>query len=197
MKTPLLPAIAMLALVVPAPSTAQVLDISLHDGNDRERRAEQQLRRLLDEHDVTPWIFTREIVIQSGVLPHSHPVLTLNTRHVDDDLRQLSTFVHEQIHWFVNADTLAAEATLAELRRLYPEVPVGRPEGARSEFSTYLHLIVCWLELDAMTRLVGAGQARKLLADFGQYTWNYEHVLRDTDKIGSVLRRHGLIIAAK
>lgn len=197
MKTPLLPAIAMLALVVPSPSTAQVLDISLHDGNDRERRAEQQLRRLLDEHDVTPWIFTREIVIQSGVLPHSHPVLTLNTRHVDDDLRQLSTFVHEQIHWFVNADTLAAEATLAELRRLYPEVPVGRPEGARSEFSTYLHLIVCWLELDAMTRLVGAGQARKLLADFGQYTWNYEHVLRDTDQIGSVLRRHGLIIAPK
>ena len=187
----------MLALVVPAPSTAQALDISLHDGNDRERRAEQQLRRLLDEHDVTPWIFTREIVIQSGVIPHSHPVLTLNTRHVDDDLRQLSTFVHEQIHWFVNADTLAAEATLAELRRLYPEVPVGRPEGARSEFSTYLHLIVCWLELDAMTRLVGAGQARKLLAQFGHYTWNYEHVLRDTDQIGSVLRRHGLIIAAK
>ncbi len=51
------------------------------------------------------------------------------------------------------------QRVIGELKQRYPEVSVGEGRGARSEFSTYLHLAVCWLERDAMIRLVGQEQA--------------------------------------
>lgn len=36
-------------------------------------------------------------------IPYSHPVLTLHTRHLKDDLALLSTFVHEEYHWYETA----------------------------------------------------------------------------------------------
>jgi hypothetical protein len=55
--------------------------------------------RFLDKYDLTPWLFTRAVVIDDDATPHSHPVLTLHTRHLRDDLLLLSTFIHEQSHW--------------------------------------------------------------------------------------------------
>ena len=170
------------------------IDIALHSGTALEEKGRQQLRRLLNDYDLDPWIFTRKVVIQSRVIPHSHPVLTLNTRYVDDDVRQLSTFLHEQIHWFADTDTIATERVIREFRQRYPEVPVGGGRGARSEFSTYLHLAVCWLELDAMIRQVGEERARKILSEKTHYTWIYERVLEDGEAIGEILKRHHLII---
>ncbi|MEE8291959.1 MAG: hypothetical protein V3R80_10785, partial [Candidatus Tectomicrobia bacterium] len=99
-----------------------------------------------------------------------HPVLTLNTRYLNDDTAQLATFVHEQIHWFLRnhlerAKTIAA---LTELRALYPTVPTQLPTGARGERSTYLHLIVCALELQALTELLDEQRARQQLE-----RWNH------------------------
>ena len=37
-------------------------------------------------------------------------------------------------------------------------------EGARDEFSTYLHLIVCYLEFSAMKELLGEPKAREIMA---------------------------------
>jgi hypothetical protein len=104
---------------------------------------------LLHTYDLHTWLFTRDVLIQSGVIPHSHPVLTLNTRYVDDDTAQLATFVHEQLHWFLtdHVERAKTNAALTELRALYPTVPTALPEGAMGERSTYLHLIVCHLEL--------------------------------------------------
>jgi len=137
------------------------------------------------------------VVIQSRVIPHSHPVLTLNTQDVDDDVRQLSTFLHEQVHWWADADTIATQRVIGEFRQRYPEVPVGEGRGARSEFSTYLHLAVCWLERDAMIRLVGQEQARQLLSKKTHYMWIYEQVLEDGESIGEILKRHGLVIQSE
>lgn len=130
------------------------------DGNDpRVEEAGSKTVRVLAEHDLRPWGFTHEVVITSEGIPHSHPVLTLTTEseYFEDDLRQLSTFVHEQLHWFAADNEAAVERAIEHLRRRYPEVPVRGGEGGRSEYSTYLHLIVNWLELDAMVELVGRG----------------------------------------
>ena len=111
----------------------QEIVIRLHSENEREVKAEAQLKRLLREYDLSPWFFTREVMIESGVIPHGYPVLTLNTRYINGrDERQLSTFLHEQIHWFVNIDEAAFDAALGDLREMYPEVPTGRPEGSRT-----------------------------------------------------------------
>ena len=175
---------------------AETLQIRLHSGTPLEERGRDQLRRLLHTHDVRKWLVTRDVLIQSGVIPHSHPVLTLNTRYLDDDTAQLATFVHEQIHWFLtdHMDRAKTDAALTELRVLYPTVPTELPTGARGERSTYLHLIVCTLELQALTELLGEPSARQQLERWTHYTWVYRTVLTDTERIGGVLRRHGVIV---
>jgi ketosteroid isomerase-like protein len=175
---------------------SEPIEIRLHSGTPLEERGRDQLHRLLQTHDVRKWLFTREILIQSRVIPHSHPVLTLNTRYVDDDTAQLATFVHEQIHWFLtdHVGHARTNAAVSELRGLYPQAPTAPPEGARDEWSTYLHLIVCSLELQALTELIGEHGARKQLERWEHYTWVYRTVLTDTEKIAGLVRRHGVIV---
>jgi hypothetical protein len=174
----------------------EAIDIRLQSGSPLEERGRDQLRRLLRTYDLHKWLFTRDVLIQSGVIPHSHPVLTLNTRYVDDDTAQLATFVHEQLHWFLtdHVERAKTNAALTELRAFYPTVPTALPEGAMGERSTYLHLIVCHLELQALTALLGEQSARQQLERWTHYTWVYRTVLTETERIGELLRRHGVVV---
>ena len=73
--------------------------------------------RLIEKYDLSNWMFTQRILIDRETrIPHSHPVLTLNTRDADDEIELLSDLVHEQIHWFVNEDQKALGAAIRELR---------------------------------------------------------------------------------
>jgi hypothetical protein len=175
---------------------AEPLRIRLHRGTPLEERGREQLRRLLHTYDLRKWLFTRDVLIQSGAIPHSHPVLTLNTRYLDDDTAQLATFVHEQIHWFLTDQVgdVRTNAAVRALRGLYPQAPTAPPEGARDEWSTYLHLIVCTLELQALTELLGEPSARQQLARWTHYTWVYQTVLTETEKIADLVRRYGMIV---
>jgi hypothetical protein len=137
-------------------------------------RRREQLLRLMYTHDLQKWLFTSDVLIQDGVIPRSHPVLTLNTRYLDDDTAQLATFVHEQLHWFLTrVERAKTEAALTELRALYPTVPAAPPAGAGDERGTYLHLIVCTLELQAVTELLDETRARQQLERWTHYTWVY------------------------
>jgi hypothetical protein len=195
----------LLSIVVLACSTAgkadhtELLQIRLYSGTALEERAGDQLHRLLHQHDVRKWLFTRDVLIQSGVIPHSHPVLTLNTRYLDDDTAQLATFVHEQIHWLLSdhLERAKTDSAVTELRALYPTVPSDPPKGARGEWSTYLHLIVCTLELEALIELVGEPRARQQLEGWTHYTWVYRTVITDMERLGQVLRRHGIVVPAQ
>jgi len=171
-------------------------NIELASGNDREQRTRSQLERLVAQHDLRPWSFTDRVIIQSGVIPHSHPILTLNTRHLGQDDLHLATFLHEQIHWFAVDHFEAVQAAVAELQILYPSVPVGYPEGGENLQSSYLHLMINWLEHDALRRLLGAERARKVIEHWcsDHYTWVYRQVLDNGEAIAEVLHRHGLII---
>jgi hypothetical protein len=192
----------LLSIIVLTSTTAgqgdhsEAVEIRLHSGTPLEERGRDQLRRLLHTHDVRKWLFTRSVLIQSGVIPQSHPVFTLNTRYLDDDTAQLATFVHEQTHWFLtdHLERTKTGAALAELRALYPTVPTELPTGASGERSTYLHLIVCTFERQALTELLGEPRARQQLERWTHYTWVYRTVLTDTERLGGVLWRHGIIV---
>lgn len=106
------------------------LTISLKHGNPEEQATRSQLERLLSQFDLTQWIFTTSILIDEDAIPHSHPTLTLHTRHLRDDDLLLSTFVHEQAHWFFDQHRSDAAKAVSELRGLYPSIPVGFPEGS-------------------------------------------------------------------
>lgn len=59
--------------------------VSTHSGSGLEQRGREQLLRPVRALPLERWLFTREVRIQSGVVPDSHPVLTLITRYLDDD----------------------------------------------------------------------------------------------------------------
>jgi hypothetical protein len=173
------------------------LDITLKQGTPDEARTRDQLRRLLATYDLSPWIYTTSIVIDERAIPFSHPVLTLHTRHAKDDDLLLSTFVHEQFHWFLAERHEPTELAIADLRKLFPTVPAGGTVGARDEYSTYLHLLVCYLEQQADIRLLGE-LGTKHVMDFwatDHYTWVYQTVIGRSREIGQIVRDRKLMPA--
>ena len=171
----------------------RALEVRTASGSALEERGREQLLRLVGTHDVDRWMFTRTVQIRSRVIPHSHPVLTLNTQYIENDTAQLATLLHEQFHWYVSArpDT-AVEALEAELRRLYPNAPAQPPDGANGLESTYLHLIVCTLEYEATAAIFGRAVARRTLEQWRHYTWVYRTILDDNERLVALLARHGV-----
>jgi hypothetical protein len=84
------------------------------------------------------------------------------------------------------------EAALAAFRAMFPNGPGRSGQGARDQYSTYLHFIVCDLELQSMTALVGESRAREILGGYDHYRWIYERVLNDS-RIRAVNRKHGFV----
>jgi hypothetical protein len=190
-------ALLLFALLGPRLACATpALDITLAHGTTAEQKTKVQLQRLLGKYNVSKWVFTRKISIEGGQIPHSDPVLTLNTRHLDRNDLLLSTFIHEQLHWFLASREDATAAVVAELRTMYPQIPLGFPQGSGDEEGNYHHMIVTYLEYQAGKSLLGPAQARKVI-DFwsgDHYTWIYKKMLADEARLGAVLRKHGLVI---
>jgi hypothetical protein len=159
-----------------------------------EEATRRQLERLLDQYDLSPWRFTDTVEIEEGVIPHSHPVLTLSARHVKDDLLLLSTYIHEQSHWYFEVHRDATRAAMAELEAQLPGLPVGFPDGANDHDSSYEHLCVNAFEYQALRRLVGELTARQVFEFWAtdHYRVIYRTVLDHYPDILAVLKQHGL-----
>ncbi|MGD8328798.1 MAG: hypothetical protein PVJ49_05130 [Acidobacteriota bacterium] len=183
-----------LLLAIPTLATKQAVNITVVNGSADEQRAKEQLERLLDAYDLDAWIFTREVRIEAGVIPHSHPVLTLDTGSLDNDDGALSGFLHEQFHWYANEIGDVTDAVKAEFAEIFPDAPDG-PEagGARDRNSTYLHLMVCDLELQAMSELLGEARARAVIEGYRHYPWIYDQVLHNP-VVRQVNERHGAVV---
>jgi hypothetical protein len=192
----------MLAFVIGGPAGARVaLKISLAHNSLAERETRDQLNRLLNKYDLSKWLYTKEIVIDDDAIPHSNPVLTLHTRHLKDDDLLLSTFVHEQTHRFL---ALRPQEDLdqakTDLRRLFPEIPVGFPQGSSSDEGNYEHLLVVWLEYRADLELLGELRTREVMEFWAadHYTWIYQKILdrQVRTKISEIAKNHRLVPTA-
>ena len=168
------------------------LEITFEQNTAAERATADQLRKTLEKHDVARWIYTPRIRIDERAIPHSHPMLTLHTRHNGDEDGLLATFLHEQFHWLEEGNALFRSAMDA-YAKLYPDAPSQGPEGARDLESTYRHLLVCDLEFQVMTRLIGTERARRVLSANRHYTWIYDRVLNDA-QVRAVARSHGFLL---
>lgn len=157
----------------------------------RELATAQQLLGLLRRYDLARWRFTSTIRIEGGVIPHSHPTLTLNTRHWNDDTLLLSTYLHEQLHHFLDGRQEGVERAVAALRARYPQPPVGYPQGARDEYSSYAHYLICWLEWLALVEVVGANEATRAFTFWrgDHYRAIYATVMDDGEAIGAIVAR--------
>jgi hypothetical protein len=170
------------------------LRINVTHDSDAEERTRDELLALIERYDLARWRFTSRVRIDERArIPHSHPVLTLNT-HYDGNLL-LAAYLHEQLHWFVVRHWNRERRARQELRRRYPETPVDLPEGAGSERSSYLHYIVCYLEYAALIDVLGPEEARRVIEYWAahHYTAIYRAVLDDNDAIGELVARYGLM----
>jgi len=75
---------------------------------------------------------------------------------------------------------------------MYPNAPVGLPEGADTAYSTYGHLVDCYLEIQADRELFGPKRTDEVIRNKPWYTWIYETILHDEDQIRAVVQEHGL-----
>ena len=173
---------------------ADSVSIQLAHHTSREMQTAQTLKQVLSKYDLSKYIFTREVVIEERAMNHAFPVLTLNARFADSPDELLSSFVHEQLHWYLRDHDFQQKAAIAELRRMYPNAPVGLPEGADTAYSTYGHLVDCYLEIQADRELIGRERTDEVIKNKPWYTWIYKTILRDEDKIRGVVQQHNLEI---
>lgn len=177
--------------------SAEGFEIHLAGVNEREEKVAELLVGLSQKHDLSPWLFTDRVRIKSGVIPHSHPILTLNTLYIEESTQLLAVFLHEQIHRFLatpeNRNSL--KNAISELREMYDQVPDSDNGGAAGEYSTYLHFLVNWLEFDALSNLLGRTKAREVIEEKHIYPWIYGKVLEDSVQLNSLVTRNDLGIA--
>jgi len=71
--------------------------------NKNELSVQTIVKDLIDKHQSKLPLFTDHITIKFNIVPHSHPVLTLNTFHLRSQIPKvaiLRVLIHEQLHWF-------------------------------------------------------------------------------------------------
>jgi hypothetical protein len=159
-------------------------------------RVRQRLLRLKRRFDLSAFEYCKQVRVAPVEIPHSHPKITLNTWvRGDEDL--LATYLHEQLHWyatwFAHAHARAWRELMRALRARYPRAPVGQPDGGPDGFSTYLHLVVNWLEIETAGRFVGRRAVVRHVRALPYYRWIYAAVIRDRQALGGLFRAAGLL----
>ena len=172
----------------------QVTIRSAH-GTPREQAVRDELRDLVRRYDLSRWRFTGQVLIEQGVIPHSHPVLTLNTRASGDSL--VAAYLHEQLHWLLAARHADPRMTAArrQLESRYPDPPGRENGGAADAESTLLHLLLGALQIDALNAVIGTSRTQAViqsLIDTRIYPWAYQTVTHDLGYLLDLCDQAGL-----
>lgn len=174
------------------------VEIDLAQAQRNAEAARNLLLVLRARYDLSGWEYTRAVRIAPMERPHSHPVLTLSTRHLtagpggEDSF--LSVYLHEQIHWalYVRCKEETVRA-MDEFRKHYPDLHTDGPETARNEKSTYLHLAVNWLEIAATAEFIGRERAEAVARRSYVYSRIYRVVIDENDGIERILTESGVL----
>lgn len=171
--------------------------IELDHAEREAKRVADLLAALRKRHDLARFEFTKLVRVQPAGPTHSHPILTLGTRFAETEDMLLSTYLHEQMHWYLwrigGPDHDPIAPFFDELVRRYPQAPIKLPEGARSYEQTYLHIVVCWLEVAAAAELIGRERAQSIVNATWGYRWIYRTVVEDWEPLGALLTANGIL----
>ncbi len=172
------------------------IGIDLSHAERNAMAVRDRLIALRSKYALGAYEYCREVVITPTVLPYSHPVIRLNTG-LFSETALLANYLHEQMHWYVtwysHKHTDQWRGVWAALEGRYLDPPIGRGEGADTLASTHLHLIVNWLEIEALSSLIGREAARAHVAQLHYYRWIYASVLRDWDALKRLYLSHQLL----
>src|SRR5262245_30167727 len=176
----------------------------IHIDLDHAKREAERMRNLLAalrrRHDLSRYEYTNIVCIVPGGETFARPVLTLGNRFATSEDLLLSTYLHEQMHWYLwylgtpERDMIAP--FMDELVRRYPQAPIDVANGgARGYDATYEHLVVNWLELSATSEFIGRERTMALARAqrLRSYGWLYDVVVRDWEELGKLYKRHGIV----
>ena len=168
------------------------VDLSLAQA--RAEKIIECIKRWRESHDVSRFEYTNHLRVAPTEIPHSHPILTLNTELYNPE-EILCEYLHEQMHWYEDRLGCAGEGSplIAELKQHYPDAPVGFPEGANDEYSTYLHLLVNWLEIEVASQFMARERAEEIARNKRYYRWMYRTVLSDWRSLEELFRARGIV----
>ncbi len=188
-----LSAVMLLATASRLVADTPELKIKTKHGTPAEERRKAQMEHLAKQYDLAKYTITRDIIIEAGAINHSSPVLTLNLRFLDNDDLALSAYVHEQGHWWLmERNRLDNPQLFEDLHRAFPNLNYERPDGDGELKSSYFHIAVCMLEMQAMEALVGQERALKV-AQWKQndhYKAIYALVLTQRERVEAILKAH-------
>lgn len=175
---------------------SEPIEIQLANGTETEAQTREMLLRLIDDYPLDKWRYIETVRIEDNVISHSHPVLTLNTFGIGHPIRLLTTYIHEQLHWFWLLESHGDRTWEAwrQFRDAFPDIPIEAPAGCRDELSNYLHVAINYWELTGLGELVGEDAARAFIGGKPYYTAVYDIVLRDGNRIGAILDELDLIL---
>jgi hypothetical protein len=174
------------------------IDVDMDEAERAATRVRGWLVALRERHQgLARYEYTRHVRIVPASATFSHPILTLGTRFAESEDHLLATYLHEQMHWYLwhlgGPDHDPVLPFFDELVRRYPKAPTRLPEGARNYEQTYVHLVVCWLELHAVAEFIGWDRAAALAETNYGYRWIYRTVVRDREALGALFSEHGIL----
>ncbi len=166
----------------------------------RAQKSAENVRNILvnlrASYDLGRYEYTKRVRIAPNEIAHSHPILTLNTS-LRAENQILCTYLHEQMHWYAtwysHANASGWREIWSVIKQRFPSVPIGFPHGANDEPSSYLHIIINYLEIEVACDMLGPEVARKLAAENFIYRGIYKIVLHDWEPLTALYRSHGLI----
>ncbi len=171
---------------------SDAIDIETSHHTVRELQEKVELEQIIKKYDVSKYTFTKKVVIEERAMNHAFPTLTLNVHFLGSDDELLSSFLHEQLHWYLAQHRVTMEDAVSRLKMMYPNAPVGLPEGADTSYSTYAHLIDCYLEIQADRQLIGPERTDKVIKNKPWYTWIYKTILQDEKRLALLVQSERL-----
>jgi len=116
----------------------------------------------------------------------------------------LSIFIHENAHWFVGDEKKEEEEQhfITQLKTLYPNPP------EKKQKNLYHHIMVAWVEFDALTELIGEEYARAVIDEkieyytidtpdsplSKNYIWYYDIAMNNKQQVGKLMAESGFNI---
>jgi hypothetical protein len=160
---------------------------NIHSKNNlpEEEKVVERIKNLYYQHYVPT--FTNEIVVEQGVVPHSHPVLTINTKH-SDDRRLLQTILHEQFHWYLDKHP-EKEAALDYLKSKYPD------DGETRSF--WEHIIICFNTRNFIASILSPEDIKWAYEQFQPYPKMEKFIENNFSQIKDDLEKFNLILKSE
>ncbi len=150
----------------------------------------QNLLHLAQVYDLSPFLFTKRVMISSESKATAKPILTLGTEEAEAPKLLLANFLGLELDWWLSTKKELEDAALAQLRKIYPKVPQAEALAAHRE------LLLSFLKMRALEFYLGKVEARLVMQEISKKMkptrWADTQVLRQDNSVQKVVETIGL-----